>query len=115
MTYSVIASAAKQSMDPLEKILQLLVKALRAPLERKETVDEFHSCFFDNEQVLERSIGEGAYQVLADLSWDLNFFVANPVWRMQDPSYYGDERLGEEIKEALRRLSQLGIAVPDGL
>jgi hypothetical protein len=99
-------------MDLLDKILQLLIKALRDP--RRETVREFQKFFWDNERRLELSIRADALELLGDLAYDLNFFVADPVIRMEDPSYYGPERLETEIRTVLRRLPELGIAVPNG-
>jgi hypothetical protein len=100
------------TMDVLDNILQLLIKALRDP--RRETVWEFQKFFWDNERRLEPSIGAEALELLGDLAYDLSFFVADPVMRMEDPSYYGPERLETEIRTVLRRLPELGIAVPNG-
>jgi hypothetical protein len=99
-------------MDSLDKLLQLLVKASRDP--RQETVWDFERCFRDHERSLKHSIGEDAYELLCDLAYDLGYFVADPVVRMEDPAYYGPVGLEEDIKAALRRLSQLGVVVPDG-
>ena len=99
-------------MDALEKMLGLLARALRDTSSRKETVDEYLRCYHENELLIKRSIGQDAYDVLADLFVDLNYFVADPARRAEDSSYYGDERLEHEIRTVLRRLSELGIAVP---
>jgi len=100
-------------MDTLRKMLRLLDKALRDPLSRKESVDEFLECYFKNELDVERLFGQSALDILGELAYDLNFFVADPAVRAQDRSYYGDERLVREIKEAFRRLSQVGVAISD--
>ena len=99
-------------MDALEKLLGLLAKALRDTSSRKATIDEYLRCYHESELLIKRSIGQDAYDVLADLNVDLHYFVADPAWRAQDPSYYGDERLEQEIGTAFRRLSELGIAAP---
>jgi hypothetical protein len=100
-------------MDTLEKMLGLLTKALRNTSSRKETVNEFLRCYFENELPIQRSVGPEAFDILGDLFVDLHYFVADPALRAADPSYYGDERLEQEIGTALRLLSQLGIAVPE--
>ena len=38
---------------------------------------------------------------LKDLAYDLEFFVRNPEWRAEDPSYFGPEEAVARIKEAL--------------
>jgi len=99
-------------MDVFEKMLGLLAKALSDPLSRKGAVEEFLKCYFENQLLIKRSIRLEAYDILADLNHDLHFFVADPGRRAEDPSYYGDERLEEEVGTALRRLSQLGNTIP---
>jgi hypothetical protein len=96
-------------MDALEKILGLLAEASKDPSSRQEAVDEFLRCYSENESAIKRSVGQEAFDVLGDLAWDLNFFVADPGKRAQDSSYYGDERLEQEIGTALQRLSRLGV------
>ena len=97
----------------LETMLGLLAKALRDRSSRKKAVDEFLRYHFKNELLLKRSGQGDALEILGDLAYDLNFFVADPALRAQDPAYYGDERLEREIKTAFQRLSQLGIATPE--
>ncbi|HWX83150.1 MAG TPA: hypothetical protein VNZ48_06075 [Xanthobacteraceae bacterium] len=101
-------------MDALEKILGLLAKALRETSSRKETIDEYLRCYSESALLIKRSIGQDADDVLGDLFVDLNYFVADPATRAQDSSYFGDERLEREIRAALHRLSELGIAAPKG-
>ena len=38
---------------------------------------------------------------LKDLAYDLDFFVRNPEWRSEDPSYIGPEEAVARIREAL--------------
>ena len=94
-------------MNTLEKLLGLLSQALSDPLSRKASVNEFLLCYFNGEKDIQRSVGQNATDILDELAFDLNFFVADPARRTEDPSYYGDERLISEINAALRRLSQV--------
>jgi hypothetical protein len=98
-------------MDVLQKVLGFLYAALRNHLSREESVDHFLRCYFDNEREIKRLVGQGAFDILGELAYDLNFFVADPARRAEDPSYYGDERLEKEIKVALRRLSEAGVVI----
>jgi hypothetical protein len=45
-------------------------------------------------------------EILADLAYDLDFYVANPEWRREDAAYYGEERLFREVREALVKLGK---------
>jgi hypothetical protein len=47
---------------------------------------------------------DGQKVILRDVAFDLAFFVADPGWRAEDPSYYGPERARSEIENALERL-----------
>lgn len=50
---------------------------------------------------------EESNEVLRGLAYDLDFYEANEVLRKEDPSYYDDERLEEEIKLAIQKLKEL--------
>jgi hypothetical protein len=92
-------------MNLVSTMLALLADALRDPLTRKETIERFQSLFSDCQP---RAINRDAYEVLADLSNDLNYFEPDASARMSDPSYYGHERLEKEIRSALQQLADLG-------
>ena len=98
-------------MDSLEEMLTLLRRILKDPSSRKVSVNLFLKCFFEKELDVKRSHGQAAAQILSDLAYDLNFFVADHVVRAEEPSYFGDKRLVEEVEVALRRLSKIGIAI----
>jgi hypothetical protein len=100
-------------MDTLETMLGLLAKALRDSSSRKETVDEYLRYFFENQRLSRLSIRHDVVEILDELAYDLNFFVSDPALRAQDSNYYGDDRLEQEIGTAFRRLTQLGIAIPE--
>jgi hypothetical protein len=93
----------------MTKMLALLADALRDPSTRKETVESFQSLFSDCQS---RTMNPDAYEVLANLSNDLNYFQPDASARMSDPSYYGHERLRKGIRSALQQLADLGIEVP---
>ncbi len=50
-------------------------------------------------------LDERLRNLLNDLALDLDYFVANPAWRAEDPSYFGEGRLIEEVREALTLLT----------
>jgi hypothetical protein len=93
----------------MDKIVSLLIEALQDPRSRSETIKEAQSLVWDLRKV---SMNAEVYDVLADLAYDLDFFEPNQEMRKEDPSFYGEERLEEEIRVALRKLARLGISVP---
>jgi hypothetical protein len=56
---------------------------------------------------------EDVRDILNELYHDLHFYVANPEWRKEDPSYYGQEGLKQHVISALGKLRQLGVEIPD--
>ena len=46
------------------------------------------------------------WEILSNLALDLDYYVADPLRRRLDPTFYGDERLEEEIRSALARFSE---------
>jgi hypothetical protein len=98
-------------LNPIDKVLGLLTKVLRDPSSRKETVNEFERYYTDIGIVVRRSIRRDVKDILDDLAWDLAFYVADLAMRAEDPSYYGDERLVEEIESTLRSLAKVGVIV----
>ena len=43
-------------------------------------------------------------EILSDLAYDLDFYEPNEEWRKEDTSYYGDDRLEEEVKIVIQKL-----------
>jgi hypothetical protein len=98
-------------MTSLDAMLALLVRVLREPSTRKATVKQFQALVWESPR---HTVAKEVYDVLADLAYDLDYFEPDPVSRAQDTSYYGDQRLEQEIQAALRRLQELGVEVPTG-
>ena len=49
---------------------------------------------------------EALYDILYNLAWDLDFYEPNPKWRQECPGcYYGEEKLVENIQEALEAIN----------
>lgn len=47
---------------------------------------------------------ENSSEILSSLAYDLDFYEPDEKKRNEDPSYFGDDRLEEEIKAALAKL-----------
>ena len=69
---------------------------------------------------LERLVGESRWEhrgdnlgpLLENLTVDLAYYVADPKRRLEDRSYYGDERLEQIIRAALQWFRDSGVAIP---
>jgi hypothetical protein len=95
-------------MAPVEHAVVLLGEALRQPLRRKQIVAEFQALVWSG---LDAGVPQKVRGVLGELAHDLDYFEAAPALRKEDPTYYGHERLEKEIRDGLRRLEDLGVAV----
>lgn len=51
--------------------------------------------------------GQDVRELLRTLAYDLDFFVADPRARAEDPSYFGVEQALGEIRDALEKLRRL--------
>lgn len=71
---------------------------------RGELVTKFDDMIFLCDDL---KVDEDIEDVLVELAWDLEYYVSDPQWREEDPSYYGDERLEQEINEALQKIEVL--------
>jgi hypothetical protein len=78
--------------------MKILEKILNDKINRKELIKEFQSQIWNNAE---------APEVLKDLAYDLDFYEPNEVLRMEDPSYYGDERLEKEVLTAIQKLDSI--------
>ncbi len=47
-----------------------------------------------------------AWDLLIDLATDMEYYVPDPELRREHPSYFGDDRLIEEIQATLEKLEQ---------
>ena len=76
--------------------MKILEKILTNKLNRKRLISEFQESIWNE---------KNANEILIELAHDLDFYEPNEEWRKQEPSYYGDERLEQEIKLALQKLN----------
>ena len=82
--------------EPILEILESMIRrALIEPEKRLTLGDDIRSCI---EGV---DADTGIWRVVRDLAWDLEFYVPEPVRRSEDASYYGDDRIVEELQRAL--------------
>jgi hypothetical protein len=97
-----------------EQLLLLLLLALDDAASRSESIKRFQSAVFDGDQ---RSLGlnDIEWDVFTELAQDLDYYEPDEGLRREDPSFYGDERVEAEIKEALGKLvASAPTSMPEG-
>jgi hypothetical protein len=96
-------------MASTEMLIGLLTEALRRPELRRQLIRDFQELVWRNSG---HTGEEAAWQILADLAYDLDFYEPDQNLRNEDVSYFGDERAELEILIALKRLRELGTPFP---
>lgn len=96
-----------------ETLAALAASILLRPRERWKLIFELEAGLDEIPDPPTVDFSDEVVDVLADLVTDLAYYVQNPEWRQEDASYYGNERLKAEVFDALRRLHELGVRVPD--
>lgn len=94
------------SFDPLSRyqaILSILEKAVSHPEDLEKNINEFQKMVY--EDGIECSDAEK--ELLTDLAYDLEYFVADAELRKEDPGYYGEERAVTEITNILAKLKEI--------
>ncbi len=85
----------------LKKIKDLLTKALYSNgAERASYIQNAQNLIWDDETIQDESLND----ILTDIAYILDFYEPNEEWRKEDPSYYGDEKLEQELKSAITKL-----------
>lgn len=88
-----------------EKVTQLIYSLLKDK-DKKSAIKNIQDFVFDNEDF--SKLDERIQDVLSELAYDLDFYVSDVDKRKEIPSYYGEERLSEEIESAVKKLNDLG-------
>jgi len=90
-------------MITLSELTRLLEQALADPARLEALIGQFQRTVFaagDEELALSPALRE----IVRELALDLEYFVASPEKRAEDPSYFGHDRARREIEEALAKL-----------
>lgn len=77
--------------------MEILEKILTDKANRKLLICEFQELVWND---------ENASELLSELAYDLDFYEPNEEWRKEDPSYYGEERLEQEIITVIQKLQE---------
>jgi hypothetical protein len=97
-------------MNSAETVLtRMLIDVLEDASDRLALIKRFqeivwNTAAFKNE--------EACGGILRDLANDLDYYEPDPLMREKDPSFYGDDRLEQEVRTALERLKDLQTESP---
>jgi len=97
------------SNPALNRIRELLEAILQGDLDREDLILELER--LTNGLDERDGLPESFLMELSDFVLDLSYFEPNPVYRKEDRSYYGEEKLVQLVKSFLRRLPQVGSSV----
>jgi len=87
----------------LDRLIALLGEVLENPANRLDVVKSFQEAVWHTADM----IGEPwVDEILRDLAHDLDYYEPDPEARSEDPSYYDDRRLEQEIRSAIEKLTQ---------
>jgi hypothetical protein len=78
--------------------MEMLEKILKEKQNRKQLIKQFQEHVWHHDALQNK--------ILSELAYDLDFYEPDATLRAQDPSYYGDEQLEEEVKSALEKLKK---------
>lgn len=81
----------------IDKLIQIVESK---GLERKRLIKEFQEIVWNDDS----NSDNPAFDILCELAYDLDFYEPDEKIRKEDSSYYGDERLQQEIVFALNKL-----------
>lgn len=94
-------------MPSPREALRLLGKVLSDEKRRKEHILHFQDVVWNRPDVE----SEGPeWDILGNLAIDLAYYVRNPQWRRESPSYFGEKELEALIGKALSELEVLGFS-----
>lgn len=96
-------------MNDSDRLIELLVQAILLPKLRSDLIGDFQRLVWETPEEAKEGT---TWEVFGDLAVDLDYYESEPGKRSEDPSYYGDEQLEEEIRAALNKLHTLGAAIP---
>ena len=88
----------------MDNLINLLYEILGRTINKRDLIVEFQRKISDYEPSKEEY---KIYNLLNDLALDLDYYEPNPEWRKEDPSFYGDDKLEEEIRTALEKIERI--------
>jgi hypothetical protein len=75
--------------------MKILEQILNDRQNRQSLIKQFQEQIWNNER---------SSEILSELAYDMDFYEPNGALRIGEPNYYDDERLEEEIRNAIEKL-----------
>ena len=94
-----------QKIESITDLVALLELALSSKKERDSAIKAFQNYVWNQDIPVLGTTAE-QWENLIDLADTLDYYEPNPDYRIEDPSFYDDQRLEIEIEEALRKLRE---------
>jgi hypothetical protein len=89
-------------MSGTDRIHKILLDILNIPEERQRLIGEFQHHIWESKHTDQNS---KEWKIYSDLALDLEYFEPDSKLRVEDYSFYGEEKLIELIQEALSNLN----------
>ncbi len=86
----------------LKRYIELVHSILQAKSDRKEKVSEFQDLIWEKASDIP---DKAAREVLFDLAYDLSYYEPDEKLLREDPRYYGDDKLEQELLASLKKLA----------
>lgn len=83
--------------------MKILKDIISSSKKRTQLIKEFQENIWNGPGYSE---DEEVNEILSELAYDLDFYEPNEALRMEDLSYYGEERLTREVRTALQKLAK---------
>jgi hypothetical protein len=94
--------------DSVDKLTNMLIEMLHDSTQRQKLIKEFQ------EAVWQSDLPFGHKEdIFADLAHDFDYYEPDSAIRLEDPAYFGDEELENEIRKALTELGCVVIVLPN--
>lgn len=87
----------------LKQLIEILEVAQQTTgSERANKIKEFQEIVWDDETIEDENLND----LLSTLAYDFDYYEPDEKMRKDDPNYYGDERLTDEITAGLEKLKE---------
>lgn len=83
--------------------MEILKQILLSKSNREQLIKEFQNQLWNKDIKVSKSI----YNILSELAYDLDYYEPNDLLRIEDNSYFGNDKLEQEIQIALKKIADL--------
>jgi hypothetical protein len=83
--------------------MEILEQILLSKTNRKQLIKEFQNQVW-NKHI---DVSESINNILSELAYDLDYYEPDDILRTQDNSYFGNDKLEQEIQIALKKIADL--------